>query len=598
MIFSPLEQFQTFIQVPFIFSRVYKKFLNEKPTIETENTSFSLNDFLKIQKQYIPNLTQEPFLGTAYSGTLFEENIKKLAKLPNVPYRDIMIDDFTAHRDRKNFHVKMEFIQDLHKDFLDNINTLAVFPLEQENLFFFKNSSSQFFSNFKHFITAGGDVFFNTTPHYISYISKSNANFATFNAYTALSFVKAGEKYNPSKTLFNPDFYHFEMEKFYKLITKFFMLFNTDRNYYIISNNINKRFLENVYHKRLELFRVLRVRLLDINTPLNPNVFDLHSLRAVYISKLYLPWSDRDFAIFYHSWKTQLINILKWNRMYFFSNPEFKYEFISYRSMMNILVQKIIWDFSIDGTFISMIITLFVFYLLYENWYFHRNKIKTLSKGQYILETLYHTVCGIAYENIDHNAGKKYFPFLFTLFIFILFSNLVGLIPFVYTITAQLIITFTLAFIAFSIVNFVGVFYQRKNFFVLFTPAGVPIPLFFLLVPIEFISYIFRVISLAVRLFANMMAGHTLLHVIMDLLCHPMFTLKGSALKPLTFSKYISVSAFWFNLPLALAKFTIGLVLCTFLYALEIGVAMIQAYVFTVLTSIYLNDVRNAHHLH
>jgi ATP synthase subunit 6 len=181
----------------------------------------------------------------------------------------------------------------------------------------------------------------------------------------------------------------------------------------------------------------------------------------------------------------------------------------------------------------------------------------------------------ICLNMLKENIGKKgilFFPVIFLLFIFILFCNLLGMIPYSYTLTSHLLITFILAFIAFSFVNVLALSYHGIKFLNLFLPSGSPILLAPLLIPIEFISYSFRVISLAVRLFANMMAGHTLLKVII-----------GFSWSMLTSGGILFISHF------------IPLIVIFILIGLEIGVAIIQAYIFTILTCIYLSDGIHLH---
>lgn len=112
------------------------------------------------------------------------------------------------------------------------------------------------------------------------------------------------------------------------------------------------------------------------------------------------------------------------------------------------------------------------------------------------------------------NRGQKYFPFIFSVFLFVLIANVIGLVPYSFTITSHLVLTFSLALTTFIGINIICVREHGFHVFSLFLPPGSSLGLAFLLVPIELVSYIFRPISLSVRLFANMMAGHTLLKVI------------------------------------------------------------------------------------
>src|SRR4030095_8832262 len=111
------------------------------------------------------------------------------------------------------------------------------------------------------------------------------------------------------------------------------------------------------------------------------------------------------------------------------------------------------------------------------------------------------------------SAGRKYFPFIFTLFVFILFANVLGMVPYSFTPTSHIVVTFAMAAVVFVGVTIIGFARHGAHFLSFFVPKGVPWPLLFLLVPIEIISYFIRPFSLSIRLFANMLAGHTMLKV-------------------------------------------------------------------------------------
>jgi len=194
------------------------------------------------------------------------------------------------------------------------------------------------------------------------------------------------------------------------------------------------------------------------------------------------------------------------------------------------------------------------------------------NRIQFLVEMTYDIVYGLINDNVG-SVGKAFFPYIFTLFTFILISNIVGLVPYSFTVTSHLIVTFALALMTFIGINLVCLREHGINFLSLFLPPGSSIILALLLVPIEFVSYIFRPISLSVRLFANMMAGHTLLKVIAG----------------------FSWSMLLVGSSLILAAHTIPLSILVVLMLLEFAVAVIQAYVFTILTCIYIND---AIHLH
>jgi ATP synthase subunit 6 len=174
--------------------------------------------------------------------------------------------------------------------------------------------------------------------------------------------------------------------------------------------------------------------------------------------------------------------------------------------------------------------------------------------------------------NIKCNRGQFFFPLIFFLFFFILSVNVIGLVPYSFTLTSHLILTFSLSISVFIGINIVCIKTHGIRFFALFLPNGTSIFLAFLLVPIELVSYIFKPISLSIRLFANMMAGHTLLKV-----------MAGFAS---TLSKSTGVLFFVHYVPL--------LILIP-LFGLELGIALIQSFVFSVLICIYLNDSLNLH---
>ena len=194
------------------------------------------------------------------------------------------------------------------------------------------------------------------------------------------------------------------------------------------------------------------------------------------------------------------------------------------------------------------------------------------SRKQALIPGRFQSLVEMSYEfvanMVKENAGKgsqAYFPFIFTLFMFILMGNLLGMIPYSYTFTSQIVVTFAIAITIFLGVTVIGIVLHGFHFFTLFVPPGMPIVLAPLLIPIEVISYFVRPVSLSVRLFANMMAGHTMMKVFAG------------------FTAALGV--------LGIAPILLLVALTGF----EIMVAVLQAYVFTVLTCLYLND---AIHLH
>ena len=163
--------------------------------------------------------------------------------------------------------------------------------------------------------------------------------------------------------------------------------------------------------------------------------------------------------------------------------------------------------------------------------------------------------------------NEKYFPVIAVLFNFILFSNLIGLIPYSFTSTSHLIVTFTLSFSVFIGINIITFNKYKMKTFSLFLPANTTFFLALLLVPIEFISYLSKPISLGVRLFINLMAGHSLLKVIIGF----------------SWSMLLLENAISFGL-------IVPMLILVLLFGLELGVALIQTYVFIILTCIYIQD--------
>ena len=188
------------------------------------------------------------------------------------------------------------------------------------------------------------------------------------------------------------------------------------------------------------------------------------------------------------------------------------------------------------------------------------------SKMQLISEMSYTFVAKMINDTAGSNA-KPFFPFIFTIFMFVLFCNMVGMLPYSFTVTSHIIVTFVLAGIVFVGVTVIGFIKHGIKYLNLFVPKGVPVVLLPLIVIIEIISYLSRPISLSVRLFANMMAGHTMLKVF------------GG------FVISLGILGGWLPLSFSIA-----------LTGLEVLVAFLQAYVFAILTCIYLNDALNLHH--
>jgi F-type H+-transporting ATPase subunit a len=186
------------------------------------------------------------------------------------------------------------------------------------------------------------------------------------------------------------------------------------------------------------------------------------------------------------------------------------------------------------------------------------------GRWQSMVELSYAFIANLVKDTVG-NEGRPYFPFIFTVFMFVLFGNLFGMVPYGFTFTSHIIVTFTMAAVVFLGVTVIALIKHKLHFFTFFMPPGVPLIMAPLLVPIEIISYLSRPVSLSVRLFANMLAGHTLLKV---------------------FAGFVVALGLFGAFPLA---FIVALT------ALEIVIAFLQAFVFTILTCLYLNDALHLH---
>jgi F-type H+-transporting ATPase subunit a len=228
--------------------------------------------------------------------------------------------------------------------------------------------------------------------------------------------------------------------------------------------------------------------------------------------------------------------------------------------------------FGIDISFTNaslwmlMAIAVITCFLLYSM----RNPSLVPNRVQSAGEITYEFVANMLRESAGPE-GMKYFPVIFTIFVFVLALNILGMIPLpglgAFTVTSHIIVTFAMAAFVFIGVTIIGIAKNGIHFFKLFVPSGVPVWLLPIIIPIEIISYFIRPVSLSVRLFANMLAGHTMLAV---------------------FGGFVVALGFiggW-----------VPLLFMVFIMGLEILVAFLQAYVFAVLSSIYLNDALHAGH--
>ncbi|MEN3286995.1 MAG: F-type H+-transporting ATPase subunit a [Bradyrhizobium sp.] len=206
--------------------------------------------------------------------------------------------------------------------------------------------------------------------------------------------------------------------------------------------------------------------------------------------------------------------------------------------------------------------------------------IAMMGAGRQLVPGRFQSVVELGYEFVANtirtsagSEGMKFFPLVFSLFMFILISNIVGIIPYTFTVSSHIIVTFSLALLVFLTVILYGIYKNGLKFFKLFVPSGIPIVILPLVVLIEIISFFSRPISHSVRLFANMLAGHVTLKV---------------------FASFITMLGALGAIGKVGAVLPLGLVVA--LTALELMVAFLQAYVFTILTCIYLNDAIHPGH--
>lgn len=226
-----------------------------------------------------------------------------------------------------------------------------------------------------------------------------------------------------------------------------------------------------------------------------------------------------------------------------------------------------------ETIFLSLIIILsFIFFFAMRHN--ERNSFYIILKNyQFALQKVYSFMLFTTVKNINHPRGQEFFPLIFSIFFSILLLNLVGLVPNSFALTSHLIVTFGLSLSLFIGSTIICILRHQADFFNLFLPHGTPFVLSLLLVPIEVISYFFKPISLAIRLFANLMAGHALMHVIAGF----------------GFSFFLSS-----NIGVYVVQYVPVLIIFA-LFLLDTAVCTIQAFVFSILISIYLNDSMNLH---
>ncbi len=186
------------------------------------------------------------------------------------------------------------------------------------------------------------------------------------------------------------------------------------------------------------------------------------------------------------------------------------------------------------------------------------------GRWQIVAEMSYEFIANMIRDNVGQE-GRRYFPFIFTLFMFVFAGNIIGMIPYSFTFTSHIAVTFGLAIVVFIGVTLIGFIKNGVKFFGFFLPHGVPWFLAWLIIPIEILSYLSRPVSLSLRLFANMTAGHTMMKVFAGFI----FLLGVAGVAPL--------------------------IMVVALTGLELIIAFLQAYVFTILTCVYLNDALHMH---
>ncbi len=232
---------------------------------------------------------------------------------------------------------------------------------------------------------------------------------------------------------------------------------------------------------------------------------------------------------------------------------------------------KRLWSLKLGGLDVSytnsaLWMTFTVAIALFVFIYGMRQRALVPGRLQSVVEVGYEFIAKMVSDNVG-DAGKKYFPFILSLFLFILGCNMLGMIPYSFTPTSHIIVTFAMAAVVFVGVTLIAIFKHGIGFLSFFAPKGVPLWLMPILVPIEVISYFIRPMTLSVRLFANMLAGHIMLKV---------------------FGGFVIMLGIFFGwIPLLFTTAFIGL---------EILIAFLQAYVFAVLTCLYLNDALHLHH--
>lgn len=247
-------------------------------------------------------------------------------------------------------------------------------------------------------------------------------------------------------------------------------------------------------------------------------------------------------------------------------DPIHQFEIQRYVELLR--VSGVTVSFTNSAAFMVGIVALIFFFLTYAT----RGRTLVPGRMQSVAEMGYEFIAKMVRESAG-TEGMVFFPLVFSLFVFVFVANVIGLVPYTFTITAHIVVTAALALLVIGTVVIYGFYKHGTHFLHLFVPSGVPAFLLPFIVLIEVISFLSRPISLSLRLFANMLAGHIALKVFA-------FFVVGLASAGVVG---------WFGA-------TLPFFMIVALYALELLVAMLQAYVFAVLTSIYLNDAIHPGH--
>jgi len=227
-------------------------------------------------------------------------------------------------------------------------------------------------------------------------------------------------------------------------------------------------------------------------------------------------------------------------------------------------------DLSITNSVVFLVISILFFNFLYNYSGLSKGYLVP-SRWQSVIELAYELIYGIVRENIGEK-GKKYFPFIFALFMMIVILNLFGLVPYTFSPTAHIAVTFGLSLSIFLGVTLLGMVNYGANYFSMFMPAGSPLALAPFMIIIEIVSHMAKAISLGVRLAANITAGHILFAI-----------LSGFVWKMLMAGGILAMGSIFPMLIVILVTI------------IEMAVAVIQAYVFSLLTSIYISESEDLH---